>query len=128
VAAALHLWEVRVVQPAAQRHFGTNVRGIQHAGSYSCRRLYGRDVGNYSEHSTADAVDVIGFQLANGESVSVLRDWPAAGAKSRFLHDVREGACRVFSTVLSPDYNEAHRDHLHLDVANRGGGTWTFCR
>ncbi|MCA3717775.1 MAG: extensin family protein, partial [Brevundimonas sp.] len=27
---------------------------------------------------------------------------------------------RVFSTVLSPDYNEAHADHLHLDGAPRG--------
>jgi hypothetical protein len=27
---------------------------------------------------------------------------------------------------LSPDYNAAHRDHLHLDQAARGG--FTVCR
>jgi hypothetical protein len=32
----------------------------------------------------------------------------------------------VFGTVLSPEYNEAHRDHLHLDQAARGFGG--FCR
>ena len=40
----------------------------------------------------------------------------------------RDGACRVFSTVLSPDYNAAHRDHLHLDTANRGPSGWRACR
>ena len=128
VAAALFLWETRVVQPAAQRHFETRVAHIEHAGSYSCRRIYGRDVGELSEHATADAVDVTGFHLANGERVRVLQDWGEHGPKAEFLGDVRNGACRIFSTVLSPDYNEAHRDHLHFDVANRGGGPWTLCR
>nr|MBA3526869.1 extensin family protein [Sphingomonas sp.] len=45
-----------------------------------------------------------------------------------FLREVRDGACRLFPTVLSPDYNAAHRDHLHLDVANRGTAGWTLCR
>lgn len=34
---------------------------------------------------------------------------------SRFLHGVRDGACRLFSTVLSPDYNAAHANHLHIE-------------
>ena len=128
VATALHLWESRVVQPAARRHFGASVAGVRHAGSYSCRRIYGRETGRMSEHSTADAVDVIGFTLDRGKRVSVLDDWPGQGAKAAFLREVRDGACGVFSTVLSPDYNEAHRDHLHFDVAQRGGGPWTLCR
>jgi len=28
----------------------------------------------------------------------------------------------VFGTVLSPDYNPAHADHLHFDQASRGSG------
>jgi hypothetical protein len=27
----------------------------------------------------------------------------------------------VFATTLSPEYNAAHRDHLHLDQARRAG-------
>lgn len=128
VAAALYLWETRVVQPAAQRHLGTRVARVRHAGSYSCRRIYGRTVGELSQHAMADAVDVTGFELANGERVTVLRDWDGTGARAAFLRDVRDGACRLFSTALSPDYNQAHRDHLHLDVEYRGGGPWTVCR
>lgn len=128
VAAALHLWETRVVQPAAQRHLGSRVDSVLHAGSYSCRRLYGRDSGELSQHATADALDVVGFTLENGRQVSVLRDWQGTDSEALFLRAVRDGACRLFSTVLSPDYNAAHRDHLHFDVADRGGGPWTLCR
>ena len=56
VAAAMHLLETRVIDRAALRHFGTRVVAINHAGSYSCRRLYGRSDGAYSEHATADAI------------------------------------------------------------------------
>ena len=127
VAAALALWERDIVQPAAVEHFGQPVAAILHAGSYSCRRLYGRAEGGYSEHATANAFDVLAFTLAGGRTVSVARDWRGNGPAARFLRDTRDGACRLFATVLSPDYNAAHADHLHLDQARRGGG-WRMCR
>ena len=128
IAAALHLLESRVIQPAAQRHLKRRVAQVLHAGSYSCRRLYGRSEGAYSEHATADAVDILGFRLEGGEQVSVLADWDDGSAEAAFLRDVRDGACELFTTVLSPDYNAAHRDHLHLDMATRGNVGWTVCR
>lgn len=128
VAAALYLWERDVLQLAALRHFGSKVTGVDHAGSFSCRRIYGRSEGRFSEHSTADAVDVTGFRLADGTRISVLRDWAGQGPKGAFLREVRDGACDLFSSTLSPDYNDAHRDHLHLDVAQRGRMGWTLCR
>jgi hypothetical protein len=128
MAAALALWERDVVQPAAARRFGRPVVRLVHAGSYSCRRLYGRSEGGYSEHATANAFDILGFELAGGETVSVLRDWPGTHAQAAFLRDVRDGACRLFATVLSPDYNAAHADHLHFDQARRGSGGWRMCR
>ncbi len=127
VAAAMSVWEWTVVQPAAQRHFGSRVASIEHFGSYSCRRIYGRDAGNWSEHSTADAVDIAGFRLTDGTRITVARDW-RDGDKAAFLHDVRDGACKLFSTTLSPDYNAAHADHLHLDQADRGATGWRACR
>ena len=120
VAAALALWERDVVQPAARRHFGSRVVRIDHAGSFSCRRLYGRAEGPFSEHATADAIDILGFRLADGRRISVLRDWRGDEAEAAFLRDVRDGACDLFSTVLSPDYNRAHADHFHFDQAERG--------
>jgi len=128
VAAALALWEWDVIQPAAFRHFGVRVTGIEHFGSYNCRRIYGRSAGPWSEHATADAFDVAGFRLADGREVSVLRDWPGKGPKPAFLREVRDGACRLYATVLSPDYNAAHANHLHLDQAARGEMGWRMCR
>jgi hypothetical protein len=128
VAAALLVWERQVLQPAAQRQFGSRVRAISHAGSYSCRRLYGRGEGPFSEHATADAIDLTGFTLADGTRISVLRDWPDATAKAGLLRDARDGACRLFATALSPDYNAAHADHLHFDMAGRGTSGFSVCR
>lgn len=128
VAAGLALWEWHVVQPAGQRHFGQAVASIDHFGSYSCRRLYGRERGGWSEHASANAVDIAGFTLADGTRISVLNDWDDHGPRGRFLDEVRDGACRLFATVLSPDYNAAHRDHFHLDQAERGGWGWRACR
>lgn len=128
VAAALRLWEWHVVQPAAQARFGQPVRAISHYGSYSCRRLYGRSEGDFSEHATADAIDIAGFTLADGRRITVVGDWTGEGRDAAFLRDVRDGACDLFSTVLSPDYNAAHRDHLHLDQAERGATGRRACR
>jgi hypothetical protein len=126
VAAGLALWEWHVVQPAALEHFGQKVAAIDHFGSYSCRRIYGRSEGQWSEHATANAVDIAAFRLEDGSRVSVLGDWEGEGAKSAFLRDVRDGACKLFASVLSPDYNAAHRDHFHFDQRATTG--WRACR
>ncbi|URW77003.1 extensin family protein [Sphingomonas donggukensis] len=129
VAAGMAMLEWNVIQPAAERHFGERVRSVEHFGSYNCRRLYGRGSGDWSQHATADAIDLAGFVLADGRRISVVRDWSGQDAKkAAFLRDVRDGACGLFTTVLSPDYNAAHRDHFHLDQANRGMMGWRACR
>ena len=127
LAAGLVLWEREVVEPAAERRFGAHVVAIDHFGSYSCRRMYGRTTGDWSEHARARALDVAGFRLSDGRRITVARDWTRPGRARAFLHDVRDGGCRLFATVLSPDYNAAHRDHLHLDEAKRGM-VWRACR
>ena len=45
--------------------------------------------------------------------------------KQRFLRDAHAAACRTFKTVLGPEANNAHRNHFHLDMAERSSGT--FC-
>ncbi len=125
VAATLHLWERDVLAPAAQRHFGEPVAVVRHMGAFACRTIAGG--GTLSEHGRANAIDIGGFRLASGREISVLRDWSGGTAADRaFLREVRDGACRIFGTVLSPDYNAAHADHFHFDQAARGG--FGFCR
>jgi len=128
VAAALALWEWHVVQPAAVRRLGSRVASVETFGSYNCRRMYGRATGDWSEHARASAIDVAAFRLADGRRVAVAADWSDKGARGRFLHEVRDGACRLFTHTLSPDYNAAHRDHLHLDEAGKGRFGWRACR
>ena len=44
---------------------------------------------------------------------------PAAASELAFLRRVHGGACTHFGTVLGPDANEAHRNHLHFDLKAR---------
>jgi hypothetical protein len=115
-AAAVYIWEREVVAAAAAKYLPSAVTRIEVAGSYSCRRRYGREVGPVSEHASGNAIDISGFRLANGELVLVKTAWKGGGANQQFIHAVRDGACGVFQAVLSPDYNAAHHDHLHLDM------------
>jgi hypothetical protein len=122
VGAALVLWLRQGVQPAARELLGSPVARVEHFGAFSCRRLYGRDEGPWSEHATGNAIDVAAFVLEDGRRISVIGDWTDGTDEATFLHRARDGACGVFGTVLSPDYNAAHADHLHLDQAARGFG------
>ncbi|MFN3590901.1 MAG: extensin family protein [Thermaurantiacus sp.] len=128
VAAALLLWERDVVQPAAQRQLGSRVTRIEHYGSYACRNIYGTPQGNLSEHARANAIDIAAFRTADGRRITVLQGWNADPASRAFLREVRDGACRLFATTLSPDYNQAHADHFHFDQADRGFWSGAFCR
>jgi len=127
IDAALAWWLLHGVQPAAKATLGSRVVRIEHYGTGNCRRIGGGKSGGWSEHATANAIDVAGFVLADGRRVSVKGDWSRPSDKAAFLRMARDSACRSFATVLSPDYNAAHADHLHLDQANRPGG-WSACR
>ena len=120
-AVSLALWEQHVLQPAARARYGVAVAKIEHFGSYSCRNVYGRPNATRSRHATAEAFDVAGFVLESGERIRIVNDW--SGEHADFLRSVRDGACRFFDAVLSPDYNAAHRDHFHLDR-----GPYRVCR
>lgn len=131
VQAGLAWWLEHRAQPAAEDLLGSRIVRIRHLGTANCRRINGAASGRWSEHATGNAIDIAGFDLADGRSVSVLRDWSGEGAQdddaeARFLRAVRDGACDVFGTTLSPDYNALHADHLHLDQAGRAFGG--YCR
>ncbi|MBV7259850.1 extensin-like domain-containing protein [Erythrobacter crassostreae] len=122
VAAGLEVWRAKSVAPAARTIFGSDLATIEHLGAYSCRRLYGRDEGPWSEHATSNAIDIAAFVLKDGRRISVLRDWNGDADERKFLREVRDGACGAFATVLSPDYNAAHADHFHFDQQSRWSG------
>ncbi|MDR0279951.1 MAG: extensin family protein [Paucimonas sp.] len=123
VAVAFAVFERHALQPAAQQVFGQPVVQVDHLGSYACRNVYNRTDGRLSQHATANALDIAGFRLKDGQRIELQRDWSGDGEKARFLRQVRDGACESFNTVLGPDYNAAHHNHFHLDM-----GRWRVCR
>ena len=114
-ALAYAFWDRHVVQPAARDVLKTPVVRVDHYGTYACRAVAGGETP--SQHAYANALDVAGFQTAGGRRVSVAAYFNQADPRGGFLHQVRDGACGWFRVVLSPDYNAAHRDHLHLDFS-----------
>jgi hypothetical protein len=122
LTAALY-WYEEALNAIAERELGTQVARIDHFGSYACRNIYGRAEDRRSAHAQARAIDVAGFRLANGMTVSVLRDWGKDTPEGRFLKAAHDESCRFFGIVLSPAYNKAHANHLHLEL-----GRFRFCR
>ena len=113
-ARAFSAWVRNAVAPAAYQLLGSELRQVETFGSYACRNVAGRD--RRSGHAIANAVDVSGFVLRDGRRVTVLTDWRSPDPAAReFLQIVRRSACKRFGTVLSPDYNAAHANHLHLE-------------
>ena len=122
LADAFAAWARFGVDRAARQVLGSQLVRIETMGSYACRNVAGTE--RRSAHSSAEAIDIAAFVLADGRRVSVLRNWSAGTPQEReFLRLVHASACKRFGTVLSPDYNAAHRDHLHVEL---GGGR--FCR
>lgn len=118
LAAGAHIWMTSVNYRAVEI-LGSELVRVHHVGTYSCRRMYNRSSGRMSEHAYANAWDVTGFELADGRVVSVQKHWNQSGSLRTFLRAARDDACKIFRVVLGPDYNDAHHDHLHVDM---GGG------
>lgn len=114
--AALYLLERHVMRPQAERLFGAPLSRIETYGSFSCRTIAGTRLR--SQHSYANAIDIAGFELADGRTISVLNDWRTDTQEGRYLKRVHRAACRLFSVSLGPDYNAAHADHFHYDMGS----------
>lgn len=126
-ANALAGWARYGVDRAARQILGSPLVRIETMGSYSCRNVAGSS--RRSAHARAEAIDVSGFVLADGRRIVLLEDWKGgSAAERRFLRTVQSSACKRFATVLGPDYDAAHADHFHLEVAGSRTGRRAFCR
>ncbi|MES2698316.1 MAG: extensin family protein [Pseudomonadota bacterium] len=124
VGSALAAWARFGVDRAARQLLGSPLQRIETFGSYSCRNVAGSQ--RRSAHATAGAIDISAFVLADGRRITVAGDWQSgSAAEKEFLRTVQRSACRRFDTVLGPEYNAAHHDHLHLEGVIEGN---SFCR
>jgi hypothetical protein len=122
-------WAQFAARPAAKQYLGSEIAKIETFGTYSCRNIGGGQSGRLSEHGLANAVDVSAFVLKNGRRVTVLDGWKGSQDEREFLRRIHQSACKRFGTVLGPEYNAAHANHFHLDMAaGRSGGIWSYCR
>ena len=121
MALALARFE-ELAQAQALRHLGQRIRSFRHLGTYSCRKMVRFDF--VSEHSYANAIDIAEMVLDGGQSISVLQHFGNAGEPPRtreaeFLRSLARRAFdeRLFSTVLTPYWDNLHKDHFHVDLA-----------
>ena len=115
-AQAAKRWIERGVQPA----FDGQVVKLQIAGSYVCRTRNHKKGAKVSEHGRGRALDISGFVLADGQSLSVARDY----RRSRAMKASHKAACGPFGTTLGPGSDGMHEDHLHVDIVSYRNGTY----
>jgi hypothetical protein len=117
-------WLTGVAQARARAHLQAGIAEVRVLGSYACRTR--NNAGQRrSEHSRGRAIDIGGFTLTNGVEVTVAGDWGET-PEGAFLREIWRQGCGPFATVLGPDADRHHRDHLHLDTSPRGGEP--YCR
>lgn len=123
-ATALKTWVERSAKPTFKRT-GGGLRSLHVAGHYVCRTRNHQTGARISEHGRGKAVDISGFKMRDGTTITVLDGWNARGS-AKALRRLHTEACGTFGTVLGPQSDRHHRDHFHFDTARHGSGA--FCR
>ena len=114
MASAIADWVRTDIAPLAAG-LGSASASLDNFDSFECRgrnRIAGAQL---SEHGRANALDVRGLKLANGQSISLTDRTVPRELRESVLHSV----CARFSTVLGPGSDWYHEDHIHLDLMER---------
>ncbi|MET0528445.1 MAG: extensin family protein [Microvirga sp.] len=117
-AGPLGRWIGDLVAPLVAGIKGAELKAVRTGPGFECRNRNGAAVGKLSAHAQGLAIDIAGFELVNG---STLRIKPEAGAApDPALAALRTAGCGWFTTILGPGSDEAHHDHLHVDIQQHG--------
>jgi hypothetical protein len=118
LAEPLTLWIGGVVAPVFAASFSSSLQTVRTGPGYECRNRNREAAGKVSAHAVGLAIDISGFELANGQVLSIgAGNNPVSEAT---LQTVRTAACGWFTTVLGPGSDAAHENHLHLDIQSHG--------
>jgi hypothetical protein len=116
MATAIADW-IRTDMAPLAAGLGTRLSELDNFDSFDCRGR-NRVVGaKMSEHGRANALDVRGLKLANGQTIALTDRTTPREQREKVLQSV----CARFSTVLGPGSDGYHEDHIHLDLAERRG-------
>jgi hypothetical protein len=113
-AGALAEWINEGLQPA----FNNRVVQLNIATSYACRPRNNVRGAKVSEHGSGNAIDISGFVLDSGRTMTVARNYGAE------IRTAKKAACGTFRTTLGPGSDGYHEDHIHLDTSQRRGNPY----
>jgi hypothetical protein len=129
MVAALSEWVEKTLQPAARESFGTRVTRLHGVSGYSCRNRYNNPNDKISQHAFANAVDITGFDFADGRAIDVVSQWGltardiraqklAAAQVNNQLNDAKPGDGKASDD--SDHVNESHTPAKTDDKSNDG--------
>jgi hypothetical protein len=111
-------WIGDLVAPLVTGIKERELRAVRTGPGFECRNRNRAKTGKLSVHAEGLAIDIASFEFTNGSS---LRVKPEAGsAPDPALAALRTAACGWFTTILGPGSDEAHHDHLHVDIEQHG--------
>jgi hypothetical protein len=117
MAEAVVAWVRDDVAPIS-RALGAPLKAIANFDSYDCRGRNRIRGAKLSEHGHGNALDVRAVMLTNGKAFEL--------TDRAVSHEVREqlraAACARFTTVLGPESDGYHENHVHVDLAERRSG------
>jgi len=119
LALSSALFVSQQARPLTRSMMGSELTRIDHVGSFACRNIYHRQNARRSEHATAEALDISGFRLADGQRITVLRGWQSAKTQP-WLQALLAASCDYYGNGLGPEYNAAHANHFHLGMRGYG--------
>lgn len=120
MATQLPLW-LADIDGRMTANGGAGLKSVAVGTSYACRPVNHVTGGKLSFHGLGDALDIVGFTRVDGETVTVGPDWgDGTSDKARLLRFAHDAACSRFTTVLGPEADAEHKDHLHLDLGCHG--------
>jgi hypothetical protein len=81
-----------------------------------------RSTAKRSQDAQTSKAKIVKKASAAAEEQNFQQPAPSTSSspQAKFLRSIHAEACGLFSTVLGPEANEAHRHHLHLDLQERG--------
>ena len=126
-ALQLARWMDGAVKPSLEAAMpGETISTLSQASAYVCRNRNGAAEGKISEHAFGNAIDIAGFTLKSGKTITIRPADKEPTLEGAFQRAITEAACLYFTTVLDPGSDAAHQNHLHLDVKERRGG-YRYC-